>query len=235
MARLNTTKHDDEDLPELSTILAENLALSQKKDQSPFGSPNGSAKTTSTVLPEDKKGICKQRSLKIAHVNSLLLSLTGQRASSSEKRVQPDSHIRSSPRRAANQQQKQNSLFPAWNDASDSEDFSSDHMSDFIVSDSYCDSEEEHQSSTYRRPLRVPVKHPKTGRLTASTTDSCSSRAGKGVRLVENEGLLGECSFNTTESLIKKTQGIRSMHLGSTADTFLAEYGFEEPDSLLKL
>ncbi|KAI4260520.1 MAG: hypothetical protein LQ352_000216 [Teloschistes flavicans] len=107
-------------------------------------------------------------------------------------------------------------------------------MSDFIVSDSYSDSEEEHQSSVYRSPLRLPVKHWKTDYLTASTTDRSSPHTGKGACWAENHSLLGEHSVNANESPIKKAQEIHSIHPKSSVDISLPEDGLEEPDSVLK-
>ncbi|KAL8694012.1 MAG: hypothetical protein Q9218_001250 [Villophora microphyllina] len=240
MARLNYIVDSDDELPELSSILAESLVLDRKNERYRTGcnnktnhSPNG-AKTTLETLPIDKKETHKQRPFKIAHVNSLLLSVTSQRAPYPEKGVNPEDRSRSSPRKPAKEPQKQQSLIFRSSDASDSEDVWSDHMSDFIVSDSYSDSEEECQRSSSRRPPPSNLKHKRADRTTAPSLDLCSPRTEKGRCWRKSHRLPGEQSVNATESPAKNGKGLRSKNLGLNVGTVGPENGFEEPGSMLR-
>ncbi|KAL8807362.1 MAG: hypothetical protein Q9223_004381, partial [Gallowayella weberi] len=101
MVRLSRMTDSDDDLPELSTILAEHTVFAPKERACSSNSPNrldsskhhnsstDSERWNTKSSQEGKTGKPKQRSLKVAHVNSILFSLTNSGLSSPETRHKP--------------------------------------------------------------------------------------------------------------------------------------------------
>ncbi|KAI4284584.1 MAG: hypothetical protein L6R38_001285 [Xanthoria sp. 2 TBL-2021] len=100
MVKLNRIIDSDDEFPELSTIIAEGTLSFQKQrariqERNPSEHPSSSIHglISTTKISDEKHEGKKQRPLKIAHVNSILLSLTSRDALStdpSEGRTRPD-------------------------------------------------------------------------------------------------------------------------------------------------
>lgn len=148
MARLNVVVDSDDELPELSILLAKKT-LSDGLQHPQHCQPT-SAPTIQRVLPlssREKKpqsGISagapkKQRSLKLEHVDSLRLPLTSLDGLPSGQGRCSAINLRSSPQKAVRYPPQQEPARASFSEPSNSEDDCSDHMSDFVVSDSESD------------------------------------------------------------------------------------------------
>ncbi|KAL9603656.1 MAG: hypothetical protein Q9219_000975 [cf. Caloplaca sp. 3 TL-2023] len=144
MARLNTLSDDEHELPDLWTILAKNDLVTDRSRSSVGNDAQGSKHHPSwtesrnrqpQIVATDATNLKKHTPLKIAHVDSLLISLTNGHGASSRS-----GYLRSRGCSIA---------------SSNAEDDISDHLSDFIVPDSSSDeSYEEYASKKYRSPTK---------------------------------------------------------------------------------
>ncbi|KAL8966898.1 MAG: hypothetical protein Q9197_005730 [Variospora fuerteventurae] len=148
MARLNVVVDSDDELPELSTLLAKKTLSDGLQHRQPC-QPT-SAPTIQRVLPSSSRekkpqpGISagapkKQRSLKLEHVDSLRLPLTSLDDLPSGQGPCSAMNLRLSPHKAVRYPPQQKPARASFSEPSNSEDDCSDHMSDFIVSDSESD------------------------------------------------------------------------------------------------
>ncbi|KAI4208685.1 MAG: hypothetical protein LQ348_000006 [Seirophora lacunosa] len=144
MARLNVIIDSDDDLPELSTLLARSTIANERQHPPPSQSksarqylPSSSCeKPGSGIAPARTGSAKKQRSLKLAHAGSLRIPLTGLDGLPLGKGpLSTTSYIRSSPRKAVRSPPQREPIRASFTGSSDFEDDFSDHMSDFIVSD----------------------------------------------------------------------------------------------------
>ncbi|KAL8844539.1 MAG: hypothetical protein Q9176_001050 [Flavoplaca citrina] len=101
MVKLNCTVDSDDEFPELSTIIAEGTLSPQKRGaiiREPNSNANPPEHHVSVLHGDRQRARGKQRALKVAHVNSILLSLTDRAACSpprvkSPSRSPPQSHV----------------------------------------------------------------------------------------------------------------------------------------------
>lgn len=205
MAKLHEDNDSDEEFPELSTIigpprkthrgqLPSSVAAcgQERRETAPETAPkktHDKPVVASRALAErgparashDEKQIKKQRPLKIAHVNTLLLPISSasiQRTESVQK-TSDDSDseepVRPTPRRVAKKQIDYSAFTSALSTALDSDDDQSfDDLSDFIVrdSDSELDARFLESSRTYVRGS--PKKLPHAPDTTRSSTINTS-------------------------------------------------------------
>ncbi|KAL9019488.1 MAG: hypothetical protein Q9185_003280 [Variospora sp. 1 TL-2023] len=148
MARLNVVVDSDDELPELSTLLAKKTlsdGLQHSQPCQPISAP-----IIQRVLPSSSRekkpqpGISagapkKQRSLKLEHVDSLRLPLTSLDDLPSGQGPCSAMNLRLSPHKAVRYPPQQKPARASFSEPSNSEDDCSDYMSDFIVSDSESD------------------------------------------------------------------------------------------------
>ncbi|KAL8699769.1 MAG: hypothetical protein Q9201_005814 [Fulgogasparrea decipioides] len=163
MARLNNLVDSEDEFPELSAILAKGLVIDQKHEPQSDGLSNDTRLTKPFVskieprpklLPTDRRENTKaNRPLKVAHVNSLLLSFQSQAPLSPRKGVISRNETRPGPRNQAGRLESQDYFVSVSKDSSDLDDVASDHMSDFIVPDSDSDSDEEYEDTGRQDPL----------------------------------------------------------------------------------
>ena len=178
MARLHQDNDSDDELPELSIIIGlPGRAVQRKLPSSATkrgqehrnkvpsvddekSTVNLGALTEKSVARAacDEKQVKKQRPLKIAHVNSLLLPISSgpiqanEKVEKSPEYSESEEAIRPTPRRAAKHGVDYKAFTLALSTALDSdEDQSFDDLSDFIVRDSDSDSD--------ARPLKSPRKY----------------------------------------------------------------------------
>ncbi|KAL8675404.1 MAG: hypothetical protein Q9168_000235, partial [Polycauliona sp. 1 TL-2023] len=155
MVKLNRVVDSDDEFPELSTMIAEGTSSWQKQRASlhePSSNTNPSEYRASSMHGDGKDDWKKQRPLKIAHVNSMLLSLANRGA------------LSTGARRYVDNRSEQASVRSSIDSPIDVEDLS-DHMSDFIVDDSDSGDSEERSHGPNRRfvPLRTQVSPRQTG------------------------------------------------------------------------
>ncbi|KAL8831259.1 MAG: hypothetical protein Q9170_005378 [Blastenia crenularia] len=245
MARLNTVFDSDDELPDLSTILAKCNVTPQKQQPEP-SSPTNNAKPSKLLLApfEEEKGdtrtlpaqsndIIKKAPLKLAHVDSLLISLTDREPSSPKRGSHPQHNIRSHPRTAGKGSPKGERKFrrnvPAVSDSSDNEDAISDHMSDFIVPDS--DSDESWEDDTRRNSVSFTKYstqnndvRPSSKVLPPSHTKKFRSESGLGTSQEKS------LTINKNQYLDRK----RPRDLNSPAFRDTCEDESERPNPILK-
>lgn len=242
MVKLNRIIDSDDEFPELSTIIAEGTLSFQKQrariqERNPSEHPSSSIHglISTTKISDEKHEGKKQRPLKIAHVNSILLSLTSRDALStdpSEGRTRPD------VRRSVKSPPKQTPLLSSIDFPIDSNDWSSDHMSDFVVDGS--DSEDSEGSS-----------HGPTGPCLPSRTQDYSQGIGfrpfpRGYSDDRDKTRLSNKPRNTlrrgnlsdgepTKLAATGEQHIHRVQSRSDSVTSRHDDNFEEPISILKL
>ena len=148
MARLNTIIDSDDEFPELSSILARIAIPTQQQQPSPSSLTHPSKRSSCSsdcgnsqerIQPLSSDDTKKAIPLRIAHVDSLLLSFVNKSTLTSEKGLPSHNDIKSSPRRAVRCPPKRQNFVPASSDSSESDNSCSDHLSDFIVPDSDSD------------------------------------------------------------------------------------------------
>lgn len=182
MARLNEISYSDDEFPELSTILhsinhSPSKPIGRRNGKEHGGQSTASAKDSSSSpltnhSPHDGtskhpkspiKALCeeklsrKQRPLRLAHVNSLLLS-TKKEAEHGDYGPDQNSNSRkdgtqlSTPRRTGRRLLNRNQVNSAHRTVASDDDQSFDDLSDFIVDDSASDEED----YRYRVRLQAP-------------------------------------------------------------------------------
>lgn len=167
MAKLNSCTGSDDELPDIADLLKEAKASFGSSLQKQDDKSNSSASPGKTATNR------RQRPLKIAHISSLLLPLSGpilQRLeeiqghiSTAEKTTEGSTRVlshdnqklRSSPRKAVRERVDYSTYTLVQEDelAPHSDSSSQDYLSDFIVDDSNSDLE--------TPPLRSPSKYTK--------------------------------------------------------------------------
>ncbi|KAL8684412.1 MAG: hypothetical protein Q9224_006368, partial [Gallowayella concinna] len=245
MARLSRmTDSSDEELPDLSTILAKRAVFAPKERACPPESTNTlnpskhnhssteSERWNRKSSQEGKTGRPKQRPLKVAHVDSIHLSLTDQGQLSPEARREPNSVAQKYGKRPL----EQDLLASVVACSSDLEYGSSDHMSDFIVSDS--DSNDNGETS--RDPTRRLV--PSYTQYHLQPNDVCSSSRpspkGRGIRSWKNpQNILHNDDVAVRQDKSQARKGSQVHGLGKASCIVTGKMGdtFEEPNSILKL
>ncbi|KAL8997072.1 MAG: hypothetical protein Q9169_003562 [Polycauliona sp. 2 TL-2023] len=147
MVKLNRIIDSDDEFPELSTIIAEGTRSLQKQRpsiQETSSNPNSSERHVLSISNDRKYEGKKQIPLRIAHVDSILLSLTNRKALSTNPLKGRSRHgVRES---------KQASVYSNVDPPRGFDDLS-DHMSDFIVNDSDCGDSEENSNGPARPRL----------------------------------------------------------------------------------
>lgn len=202
MAKLHQENDSDGEFPELSAI----IGLSKKTDQgqlplsatargqerrkiaaggicgdSMFGS-RVLAKEGPATASHDEKQVKKQRPLKIAHVNTLLLPISSgpTQTTKSVQRTLDDSDseeepVRPTPRRVAKKRIDYSAFTSALSTALDSDDEQSfDDLSDFIVRDSESELDVKPSDSPRTRVGRSPKKSSHNPKTTRSSTNITS-------------------------------------------------------------
>ncbi|KAI4233934.1 MAG: hypothetical protein LQ349_004105 [Xanthoria aureola] len=205
MVKLNRMMiSDDDEFPELSTLIAEEHCSLTVHGLNP-----------TTNLSDEKHEGKKKRPLKIAHVNSILLSLTSRDGLSTDlsegrSRANVGTSVQGPP--------KQKFPLSSINTPTDSDDWSSDHMSDFIVDDS--DSEDSEEKTSIRRSPR-------------GHSDDCEK-----VRLSNKSWNAWRCE-NLGEGQPSNLAATREQHIPAVQShyhsaTSRRDDHFEEPNSTLK-
>lgn len=239
MARLNPLLDCDDDLPELSTLFAKTTVSDQlmpsghtkpSRNDSPSKHSIANRKLEKGHRCTDTGMKTQQRSLKLMHVDSLLLPLAPFDGASFKKGLQPGSQINSSPRKAISSSAKRGKVLPRDSDASDYEDASSDHMSDFIVPDSESDDSSEDLASPFVPPAnsKRPISYTRSTPITRFSLP-------KGVQVKHSER---SSDSPSKEGLVSGgTQGERVTDRKTGGGLTLRDHedGFRGPHSILKL
>lgn len=241
MARLNVIIDSDDDLPELSTLLARSTIANERQHPPPSQSKSAQQYLPSSSCEKPGSGIApartgsakKQRSLKLAHVGSLRIPLTGLDGLPSGKGpLSTTSYIRSSPRKAVRSPPQREPIRASFTGSSDFEDDFSDHMSDFIVSDwesdgVYGDYTQQSHNPLPKRQSQTPVdlfpkRHFPPRNIKAKNLDETASLPKDEAVKASAAGSLGE------ESLL---------HVMPTAGTVWKDHesSLERSRSVLKL
>ena len=187
MARLHQQNDSDDELPELSTIMGLPWRAVQRKLPSSATTRGQEHRNKVPSIDEEKstvnlraldeegvtraacdeKQVQKQRPLKIAHVNSLLLPISSGpiqangKVEKSSEYSESEEPIRPTPRRAAKHGVDYTAFTSALRTALDSdEDQSFDDLSDFIIRDSDCESDAWPLKSPRKYIRRSPNKSP---------------------------------------------------------------------------
>ena len=156
MVKLNCTVDSDDEFPEISTIIAEG-SLSPQQRRTKLRGPNSNANPPEhriSLLHSDKKHDGrKQRPLRVAHVNSIQLSLTDRGAWSTDR-----SGGRSNPSvlKAVGSRSKHASPCSSVDSPIFSGSLSPDWISDFVVNES--DSSNSEESSVGPVKLSLPPR-----------------------------------------------------------------------------
>ncbi|KAL9043040.1 MAG: hypothetical protein Q9180_000162 [Flavoplaca navasiana] len=133
MVKLNCTVDSDDEFPELSTIIAEGTLSPQKRGaiiREPNSNANPPEHHISLFHGDRQHARGKQRALKIAHVNSILLSLPDRAAWSTDP---SGGRSRPSDLKAVGSRSKHASPCSSVDFPIVSENLSPDDMSDFVV------------------------------------------------------------------------------------------------------
>ena len=175
MVKLNCTVDSDDEFPELSTMIAEST-LSPQKRGAIIREPDSNAKPPehhlSLLHGDGQRARGKQRALKVAHVNSILLSLTDRAAWSTDP---SGGRSRPSVPKAVGSRSKHASPCSSVDFPIFSENLSPDDMSDFVVDGS--DSSDSEKSSVAPVRLFLP---PRTQFGSRGISTHHSSRASTG-------------------------------------------------------
>ena len=198
MAKLNEIQDSDDDFPQLPRLPQRLVPLSKMaSDDADFPKPDAEQKQNRELGPKSKRNEApkktgsiskdsqhqifverdsrKQRPLKLAHVNSLLLPLPteirqNQSASTKIPRAKP------SPSRAAEASMNNNLVETELRDISSEDDISSiGSLAGFIVSDSSSDEEALPNRQPRKSPQKSPLKSPRR-LVTKAERDSSSDR-----------------------------------------------------------
>ncbi|KAL8760325.1 MAG: hypothetical protein Q9199_000107 [Rusavskia elegans] len=247
MVKINRIIDSDDEFPELSTIIAEGT-LSFQKQRARIQEPKGNTSTnpsehpsssihglnSTTKISDEKHEGKKQRPLKIAHVNSILLSLTSRDAlptDPSKGRTRPN------VRKSVKGPPKQTPLLSSINFPIDSDDWSSDHMSDFVVDDSDSEDSEGSSHGPTRRCLPSRTEDYSQGigfrPLPRGYSDDHEKirRSNKPRNALRSESL-GE--GEPTRSAATREQHIPGVENRIDSVTSRHDDNFEEPISMLK-
>ncbi|KAI4113653.1 MAG: hypothetical protein LQ338_008142, partial [Usnochroma carphineum] len=233
----------DDELPELSTLLAKTHVYDRGQRSQPL-SPTKNAQVAGRSAPSTpskkpkpdrpptrKDATKKQRSLRSAYVDSLLLPFTTQSGLSPKERLPSRAYTRSKPRRALKSPVKSEHAISDFS-SSESENAPSDHMSDFVVSDSEMDdsykgyAKQRHPSPRRDRDQGVILRSPTKFTLPLGTIP------------MHREGSPG--SFRK-EALRKhgtpSRKGEQVQNRSSTTDAAPGNHddSFEEPELILRL
>lgn len=201
MARLHQENDGDDEFPELSAIIGlfkktdqgqlPSSATAREQEQRKLASGGSGddpiigsrllANEGPATASHDEKQVKKQRPLKIAHVNTLLLPIPSgptqttksvQKASDDSDSEEP---VRPTPRRVAKKQIDYSAFTSALSTALDSDDDRSfDDLSDFIVRDSESELDVKSADSPRTRVRRSPKKLSHTPKTTRSSTNNTS-------------------------------------------------------------
>ncbi|KAL8658386.1 MAG: hypothetical protein Q9226_001030 [Calogaya cf. arnoldii] len=247
MVKLNRVLDSDDELPELSTIIAEGTFLSFQKQKARL--PESSGKTnpwerprstihglnSTTELLDEKHEAKKQRPLKIAHVNSILLSLTNRGALSIDP---PNGRRRPNVRNPVRGPRKQTSSLSSVISPIESEGSSSDSISGFIVDDSESeDSEESSHEPTKRclpsRTQNNPQEISILPSLRGYSDDREKTQLSNKIPNAFGSRNLGE--GEPTESAATRKRHGKNVQRRSDSMTNRRDNGLEEPTSILRL
>ncbi|KAL8873798.1 MAG: hypothetical protein Q9174_000784 [Haloplaca sp. 1 TL-2023] len=235
MARLRALTESDDELPELATLLDRCAVAPRTKGQEYPGHRSKTQKSEQRLIlpnsPSDKKILPKQRPLKVAHVNSLLLPLTkgdisGPRSSNNNKNLWAA--------RPTNNAKKRISSVSSSNTSENGED-QSDHMSDFVVPDSDGDSEEDSKNTSIQlRPGVSSYRNDRENVLFAA------SKTGERDRRKQTQTASPPCMFpiataGTSRLPMRPSRCFDGSNVVSAADIAACEDALEEPISMLKL
>lgn len=225
MARLNLITDSDDELPELSTLLAFPQKIPCNFDSSKHKDWSTESRKRSTKSSQEGKGkveTSKQRPLKVAHVNSILLSLTDRGVLSSDTRRGPNAVARK--------------YASALRYPSDSEYISSDHMSDFVVSDSDSDDSGGSSGDSTTRCLPSHTQyHFQNNDVRSSSRPSAHGRGDRSVKNRRKSSHDEDVEVRRNKSPARKEPRAHGRGDASSSVTGKINDSSDEPDSILKL
>ncbi|KAL8784453.1 MAG: hypothetical protein Q9213_003976 [Squamulea squamosa] len=236
MAKLNQIADSDDELPDLSTVLAECTLLNRKQktllQESKINTDSSERHCLSTqgISTETYKGK-KQRSLKVAHVNSILLSLTNRGTLSADQPPNP------SAQRGVKFPSEQVSVVFSPSCPSDSDDVLGKQMCDFTVDGSDSEEGEEGSKGPYRRCFSSRTQYGSQEHYTQSTPRAPSHLHGKGRLLFEPQSSLqgkGLKESEQTQTSAKRGEHIHRFQNGSVPVRKKNQDDNEEPVSVPK-
>ncbi|KAL8875672.1 MAG: hypothetical protein Q9198_005999 [Flavoplaca austrocitrina] len=175
MVKLNCTVDSDDEFPELSTIIAGGTLSPQKRGaiiREPNSNANPPEHHVSVLHGDRQRARGKQEALKVAHVNSILLSLTDRAAWSTDP---SGGRSRPSVLKAVGSRSKHASPCSSVDFPKFSENLSPEDMFDFVVDGS--DSSDSEKSSV--APVRL-FSPPRTQIGSRGISSHHSSRASSG-------------------------------------------------------
>ncbi|KAL8854066.1 MAG: hypothetical protein Q9221_001189 [Calogaya cf. arnoldii] len=246
MVKLNRTLDSDDELPELSTIIAEGTSLSFQKQRARLQESSGKRNpwerprstihglNSTTELLDEKHGAKKQRPLKIAHVNSILLSLTNRSALSIDP---PNGRRRPNVRNVVRGPRKQNSSLPSVISPIESEGSSSDIISGFVVYDSESEDSEESPHDPTKRclPSRTQDNSRETSVLPSPRGYSDDREETQLSNKTRNAfGSRNHGEGEPTESAATRERHGKNVQSPSNSITNRRDNGLEEPNSILR-
>lgn len=241
MARLNTLLDSGDDLPELSTLFRK-TTVSERQQQIQPSRANKNNRPPERCIPSftykklpsegvfaQENATRKQRSLKFAHADSLLLPLSIGHGAPPDKGYRFHDNLRSNPRKAFKSPSEREKIFPSLSDTSDLEQALSDHVSDSNVSDS--ESDDSFEDCTSQRPVS-PVRYK---RQNGFTCDPAKFPLPGNPRERNREGI--SSSTSKEDLAISGMKGERALNENPVTGSNLGdrEGSFEEPGSILKL
>lgn len=229
MVKLNCIVDSDDELPELSTIIAEGTLSPQKRGaitREPNSNTNPPEHHISLLHADKQYARGKQRALKVAHVNSILLSLTDRAAWSTD------------PLKAIGSRSKHASPCSSVNFPIFSEKLPPDDMSDFVVDGS--DSSDSEKSSVAPVRLFLPprIQFDSRGISTHQSSRASSGDLGNTRPLNESRQPLQsdhsrECG--PTKSSTRRRQHIHKAQSHSNSVTGRHDNDNQELGSVLEL